>query len=230
MTSCGRATPSTAANPTPGRPNPMRPVAMLQARVLQVRSVPAGATAGYNARWTAERPSRLATIALGYADGVPIGGSGIRRPRRRRSSPAACLARSSGASRWTCRSSMSPTCPRARYRGRRHRRMAGPPPGRRRPGGPLRDESATRSSSTLGDATGAIISETERERLGLRGETRGFTDPHAPHPEQARRTVSKGAGALRAGAARCCVLRHGAFGPAQDEGGNRGGIRASERP
>ncbi|WP_237480055.1 alanine racemase [Lichenibacterium dinghuense] len=64
-------------NPQPGRPNPMRPVARLDARVLQVRQVPAGASAGYNARWTAERPSRLATIALGYADGVPIGGSGI---------------------------------------------------------------------------------------------------------------------------------------------------------
>ena len=64
-------------NPTPGSPNPMRPVAILRARVLQLRQVPAGATAGYNARWTAPRPSRLATIALGYADGVPISGSGI---------------------------------------------------------------------------------------------------------------------------------------------------------
>ncbi len=64
-------------NPTPGAPNPMLPVVTLQARVLQLRHVPAGATAGYNARWTAPRPSRLATIALGYADGVPVSGSGI---------------------------------------------------------------------------------------------------------------------------------------------------------
>ncbi len=64
-------------NPLPGRPNPMRPVVAMQARVLQVRSVPAGATAGYNGRWAAPRPSRLATLALGYADGVPIGGSGL---------------------------------------------------------------------------------------------------------------------------------------------------------
>ena len=64
-------------NPTPGRPNPMRPVVSLQARILQLRDVPAGATAGYNGRWTAARPSRLATIGLGYADGIPIGGSGI---------------------------------------------------------------------------------------------------------------------------------------------------------
>ena len=64
-------------NPTPGRPNPMLPVVSLVARVLQLRQVPAGASAGYNGRWTAPRPSRLATIALGYADGVPVGGSGI---------------------------------------------------------------------------------------------------------------------------------------------------------
>lgn len=64
-------------NPTPGRPNPMRPVVSLRARILQLRDVPAGATAGYNGRWTAPRPARLATIALGYADGVPIGGSGL---------------------------------------------------------------------------------------------------------------------------------------------------------
>ncbi len=64
-------------NPTPGRANPMRPVLSLRARILQLRDVPAGATAGYNGRWTAPRPARLATIALGYADGVPIGGSGV---------------------------------------------------------------------------------------------------------------------------------------------------------
>ena len=63
-------------NPTPGRPNPMRPVVSLDARVLQVREVPAGATAGYNGRWTAKRPSRLATLGIGYADGLPIARSG----------------------------------------------------------------------------------------------------------------------------------------------------------
>ena len=65
-------------NPTPGRPNPMRPVVALATRILQLRDVPAGATAGYNGRWTAHRPSRLATLGLGYADGVPISGSGER--------------------------------------------------------------------------------------------------------------------------------------------------------
>ncbi len=66
-------------NPTPGAPNPMRPVVRLDVRILQLRHVPVGATAGYNARWTAARPSRLATLALGYADGLPIGASGLER-------------------------------------------------------------------------------------------------------------------------------------------------------
>jgi alanine racemase len=56
-------------NPTPGRPNPMRSVVRLSVRVLAVRDIPAGATVGYNATWTAAKPSRIATAALGYADG-----------------------------------------------------------------------------------------------------------------------------------------------------------------
>jgi alanine racemase len=56
-------------NPTPGRPNPMRLPVRLTARVLAVRSVPAGTTVGYNATWCASRPSRIATVGVGYADG-----------------------------------------------------------------------------------------------------------------------------------------------------------------
>ena len=56
-------------NPTPAEKNPMRPVVRLMARVLAVRDIPAGATAGYGATWTAARPSRIATIGAGYADG-----------------------------------------------------------------------------------------------------------------------------------------------------------------
>lgn len=57
-------------NPTPGQTNPMRPVVRLEAPVLQVRSVAPGETCGYNAMWRAERPSRLASIGIGYADGL----------------------------------------------------------------------------------------------------------------------------------------------------------------
>ena len=56
-------------NPTPGRDNPMRAAVSLRARVLAVRDIPAAATVGYNATWTAERPSRIATVGIGYADG-----------------------------------------------------------------------------------------------------------------------------------------------------------------
>jgi alanine racemase len=56
-------------NPVPGRPNPLRQVVRLRARVLSVRAVPAGATVGYNGTWAAARPSRIATVAVGYADG-----------------------------------------------------------------------------------------------------------------------------------------------------------------
>ena len=56
-------------NPTPGRPNPMRPAVRLVAPVVQVRDIPAGTPVGYGASWTATRPSRIATVAVGYADG-----------------------------------------------------------------------------------------------------------------------------------------------------------------
>lgn len=54
-----------------GRPDPrIRPVATLTAEVLQVREVPAGETIGYSRTFTAAQPSRIATCAAGYADGV----------------------------------------------------------------------------------------------------------------------------------------------------------------
>lgn len=56
-------------NPTPGQPNPLRQVVRLRAQVLSVRAVPVGASVGYNSTWIAARPSRIATIAVGYADG-----------------------------------------------------------------------------------------------------------------------------------------------------------------
>lgn len=56
-------------NPTPGRPNPMRPVVRLDAPVLQIREIAAGTSVGYGATWAAARPTRVATVAAGYADG-----------------------------------------------------------------------------------------------------------------------------------------------------------------
>ena len=56
-------------NPTPGAPNPMRQVMRLELPILQIRFIQPGDTVGYAASWRAERPSRIATIAAGYADG-----------------------------------------------------------------------------------------------------------------------------------------------------------------
>jgi len=66
-------------NPTPGAPNPMRQVVRLEAPVLQVREIPKGASLGYGATWIAPRPSRIATVAAGYADGYlrALSGRGI---------------------------------------------------------------------------------------------------------------------------------------------------------
>jgi alanine racemase len=63
-------------NPTPGRPNPMRLAVRVLGRVLQVRDIAAGETVGYNGTWTAPRPSRIATVSVGYADGFPRALSG----------------------------------------------------------------------------------------------------------------------------------------------------------
>ncbi|RVT93656.1 alanine racemase [Sphingomonas crocodyli] len=45
------------------------PVARVEAEILQVRDVPAGETVGYGATFTANRPTRIAILNLGYADG-----------------------------------------------------------------------------------------------------------------------------------------------------------------
>jgi alanine racemase len=59
------------ANPVPGRANPMQTAAVLTGKVLQLRRIDSGDPVGYAATFHARRPSMLATIALGYADGVP---------------------------------------------------------------------------------------------------------------------------------------------------------------
>jgi alanine racemase len=57
------------ANPTPGHLNLMRAAVRLEGRIVQVRDVEPGDTVGYGATWTARRPTRLAIVAVGYADG-----------------------------------------------------------------------------------------------------------------------------------------------------------------
>ena len=62
-------------NPTPGRPNPMTSVVELTGRVVQLRTVARDQTIGYGATWTARRNSRIAVVALGYANGLLRAGS-----------------------------------------------------------------------------------------------------------------------------------------------------------
>ncbi len=62
-------------NPTPGRENPMRPVVGLEARIVRVRQAAAGETIGYGATHRFDRPSRVAVVGLGYADGLLRAGS-----------------------------------------------------------------------------------------------------------------------------------------------------------
>jgi alanine racemase len=62
-------------NPTPEADNPMQPVVELKARIVQIRNVEKGETVGYGGTWTARRPTRLAIISIGYADGYFRAGS-----------------------------------------------------------------------------------------------------------------------------------------------------------
>jgi alanine racemase len=63
-------------NPTPGAPNPMQSVVRLQAPIIQLREVEAGAPVGYNSIWRAPTARHLATIGVGYADGLLRSASG----------------------------------------------------------------------------------------------------------------------------------------------------------
>jgi alanine racemase len=59
-------------NPDPGGTTlPVRPVLTLKSRLVDVRDLPAGGTVGYGRTWRAAQPARIATLAIGYADGLP---------------------------------------------------------------------------------------------------------------------------------------------------------------
>ena len=64
------------ASPDGDPANALEAVATLSAPVIALRDVAIGDTAGYDGAWVATRPSRLAVLAIGYADGVPRSLSG----------------------------------------------------------------------------------------------------------------------------------------------------------
>ena len=64
-----------------GRPgasgaNPMTEVVRLEGRVLQIRELTAAASVGYGATQRLSPPARIATVGVGYADGLPRSLSG----------------------------------------------------------------------------------------------------------------------------------------------------------
>lgn len=67
------------ANPFRREPSPVRPVVTVRARILALREVGAGASIGYGASFTTTAPMRVATVAIGYADGYlrSLGNCGV---------------------------------------------------------------------------------------------------------------------------------------------------------
>ncbi|GGJ52033.1 alanine racemase [Deinococcus roseus] len=55
---------------------PLKPVMTVQARVCFVHTVQPGETVSYGGFWRAERPTRVAVLQVGYADGYPIRAAG----------------------------------------------------------------------------------------------------------------------------------------------------------
>lgn len=56
-------------NPLPDTVNPMRPTIELKARIIQLRDARPGDTVGYGANFKVKTHSKIATLAVGYADG-----------------------------------------------------------------------------------------------------------------------------------------------------------------
>ena len=59
--------------PEPEVQRQLRQVSRLVTRISQIKAIPAGDTVGYNCRWRAARPSRIAILTIGYADGLHRG-------------------------------------------------------------------------------------------------------------------------------------------------------------
>lgn len=60
-------------NPVPGKPNPMAEVVRLDVAITQLRAVAPGELVGYGGTYPIVRPSRIATVTVGYADGYHRG-------------------------------------------------------------------------------------------------------------------------------------------------------------
>ncbi len=57
-------------NPTPCKPNPMKAVVSLKAPIIKTRTVYKDAVIGYNTTYKFEKDTAVATVGVGYADGL----------------------------------------------------------------------------------------------------------------------------------------------------------------
>ena len=55
---------------TGGKPNKLRPVMRIEAPIVQIKRISPGDTVGYGRTFTAERPTVIGIVAVGYADGL----------------------------------------------------------------------------------------------------------------------------------------------------------------
>ncbi len=72
---CGLALYGNSRQPPNG--GELRQAVRLVSHIAQVRDVPTGTSVSYGALWTASRPSRVAVIPIGYADGLPRRVTGV---------------------------------------------------------------------------------------------------------------------------------------------------------
>jgi alanine racemase len=56
--------------PFAGAAEELRPVMRVRTEIIALRELSPGQTVGYGAKWQASRPSRIATVPIGYADGL----------------------------------------------------------------------------------------------------------------------------------------------------------------
>lgn len=77
-----------------GRDVTLRPALSLRSRVARVADVAAGESVGYGRAWTAKRPSRIALVLAGYADGIRrvLSNKGVALVRGRRATYAGRVA------------------------------------------------------------------------------------------------------------------------------------------
>jgi len=56
--------------PHPGVCRELKPVMLVRTEIVALREIPSGQPVGYGGTWRAARPTRIATLPMGYADGL----------------------------------------------------------------------------------------------------------------------------------------------------------------